>query len=98
MLRDFFLGIVKIHILYHADREPVYGKGLMSELGRHGYQIGPGTLYPILHGLEKEKYLTSYQETVEGKARRYYRITRKGRTALAEARMKVDELVREILD
>ncbi len=97
MLREFFLGIVKIHILYHADKVPVYGKGLMSELSRHGYHIGPGTLYPILHGLEKEKLLNSYRETVAGKVRRYYRITRSGRSALNEAQEKVQELVKEIL-
>ena len=97
MLRDFFLGIVKIHILYHADLTPIYGKGLMQELGRHGYQIGAGTLYPILHGMEREKLLNSYKQLVEGRVRRYYRITRKGRGALAEARSKVRELVAEIL-
>ena len=35
MLRDFFLGMVKIHILYHASKEEVYGVALMEELGRH---------------------------------------------------------------
>jgi DNA-binding PadR family transcriptional regulator len=98
MLRNFFLGIVKIHILYHADQTPVYGKGLMSELSRHGYHIGPGTLYPILHGLEKENLLKSSRQTVDGKMRRYYQITRKGRSAMAEARAKVRELVNEILE
>lgn len=98
MLRDFFLGIIKIHILYHAGQLPVYGKGLMSELSRHGYHIGPGTLYPILHGLEKENLLQSKKHTVDGKMRRYYSITSKGHTALLEARSKVRELVHEILE
>ena len=49
MLRDFFLGMMKIHILYHASQEQVYGAAMMEELGHHGYEISPGTLYPMLH-------------------------------------------------
>ena len=97
MLRDFFLGIVKVHILFHANRSPVFGKGLMQELSRHGYPIGPGTLYPILHGLEREKLLHSYPEKVEGRVRRYYRITSHGTQVLSEAQSKINELVQEIL-
>ena len=97
MLRDFFLGIVKIHILYHANQTPVFGKGLMQELTRHGYPIGPGTLYPILHGMEKDKLIQSYKENVGGKIRRYYRITSSGKKALLEAQLKISELVKEIL-
>ena len=40
----------------------------MQEISRHGYPIGPGTLYPILHGLEKEKLIHSYKETCRGKS------------------------------
>jgi len=98
MLRDFFLGIVKVHILFHANRSPVFGKGLMQELSRHGYTIGPGTLYPILHGLEREKLLNSYPEKVNGRVRRYYRITSHGTQVLSEAQSKISELVQEILE
>ncbi len=97
MLRDFFLGIVKIHILYHANQTPVFGKGLMQELSRHGYHIGPGTLYPILHGMEKDKLIQSHKENVGGKIRRYYRITAQGKKALLDAQSKISELVKEIL-
>ena len=98
MLRDFFLGMVKIHILYHASKEEVFGVALMEELGRHGFQLGPGTLYPVLHGLESEGLLFSERRPVDGKMRRYYRITEKGDRALWEARAKVRELVHEILE
>ncbi|NMC01995.1 MAG: PadR family transcriptional regulator, partial [Chloroflexi bacterium] len=47
--RELFLGFVKAHILYHAGREAVYGLWLIEELARHGYELSPGTLYPILH-------------------------------------------------
>ena len=60
MIRDFFLGFIKIHILHHASKEPVYGLWLIEELGHHGYKLSPGTLYPILHRLEEERLLKSY--------------------------------------
>jgi PadR family transcriptional regulator PadR len=96
LLPDFFLGFIRIHILYHASREEVFGLELMAELARHGYRVGPGTLYPILHGLESRQFLTSHKRLVHGKLRRYYLITPKGKKALAEARNKARELVNEI--
>lgn len=97
MIRDFFLGFIKIHILYHASKEPIYGLWLIEELDRHGYKLSPGTLYPILRSLEEKTLLESYQQTVEGKIRKYYKITLKGKEALAEARQKIKELVREVI-
>jgi len=97
MLRDFFLGFVKIHILHHAAQEPVYGLALIEELGRHGYEIGPGTLYPVLHSLEAEGYLVREDRVVHGKVRKYYAITAEGRRALDDARAKIAELVDEVL-
>jgi len=97
MLRYFFLGFVRIHILHHAAESAVFGSGIKEELARHGYDLSPGTLYPILHGLEKEGYLESYQEVVKGKARKYYRTTRDGSAALREAKDKIAELVKEVL-
>jgi len=94
--RDLFLGFVKTHILYHAGREPVYGLWLIDELARHGYELSPGTLYPILHRLEEEELLASERRVVEGKARKYYRLTDAGREALDEAREKAMELLGEI--
>ena len=78
MIRNIFLGFIRIHILYHASKEEIFGVKIMKELERHGYSISPGTLYPILHSLENQGYLTSRKEVVEGKVRKYYRITKKG--------------------
>ena len=97
MLRDFFLGFVKIHVLHHAAQEPVYGLALIDELRRHGYELGPGTLYPLLHSLEAAGYLAREDQVVGGKVRKYYAITEAGRLALAEARVKIAELVDEVL-
>lgn len=97
MIREFFLGFIKIHILYHAAQEAVYGAWLMRELARHGYDLSPGTLYPALHALEREGYLIREVRVVEGRQRKYYRITDRGQMVLAEARQKIAELVREVL-
>lgn len=97
ILRDLFLGFVRVHILYHASQEPAYGTWLIEELAEHGYKLSPGTLYPILHGLEEENLLTSYEEVIGGKVRKYYSITPAGRKVLKTAQKKVGELSREIL-
>jgi DNA-binding PadR family transcriptional regulator len=46
-------GLVPLHILYHAVKEEIYGQAMIGELRRHGYKLGPGTLYPMLHRLEE---------------------------------------------
>jgi PadR family transcriptional regulator PadR len=94
--RDLFLGFVKLHILHHAGREPVYGLWLIKELGRHGYRLSPGTLYPILHALEQEHLLARETRVVEGKSRKYYRLTATGRTALREGMSKARELMKAL--
>ena len=98
MIRDFFLGFIKIHILYHATQEPIYGLDFIHELETHGYQLSPGTLYPIMHKLEKKGYLTSNRQVVEGKVRKYYTATQQGKDALIEAYAKARELLDEISD
>ena len=94
--RDLFLGFVKLHILHHAGREPVYGLWLIEELGRHGYRLSPGTLYPILHALEQEHLLACETRVVAGKSRKYYRLTATGRTALREGMSKARELMKAL--
>jgi PadR family transcriptional regulator, regulatory protein PadR len=98
MLRDFFRGFIKIHILYHVSREEVYGVQFIDELARHGYQLSPGTLYPLLHSLEDSRYVEREDRIVDGKVRKYYRITHAGLDALQEARAKIRELVDEVLE
>jgi PadR family transcriptional regulator, regulatory protein PadR len=98
MLRDFFLGFIKIHVLHHAAHEPIYGVAMIAELARHGYQLSPGTLYPLLHSLEEQGYLAREDRVVEGRVRKYYVITQQGSAALQEAKQKIAELVHEVLE
>ncbi len=97
LTKMFFGGFVRLHVLYHAVKEPIFGVEMMEELGRHGYDVGAGTLYPMLHQLEEAGYLTSHVEVVAGKQRKYYRATPEGAAALQEAKSKLSELVSEVL-
>jgi DNA-binding PadR family transcriptional regulator len=96
--RHFFNGFIRLHILYHAAKEPVYGAEITEELVRHGYRLSQGTLYPTLHQLEELGYLRSSLRVVEGRRRRYYQVTRPGRTVLKQARKQLLELVAEVVE
>jgi len=98
LLKHFFGGFVRLHILHHAVLEPIYGVEMIEELGRHGYKLSPGTLYPILHDLAESGYLTSEDEVVDGKRRKNYRATKKGEKLLREGREKLRELFREVVE
>ena len=95
--RELFAGLIRLHILFHAAKGEIYGQWIIEELGRHGYRLSPGTLYPLLHGMEERGYLESVQQRSGRSVRRLYRATPLGREALAVARGKVRELFREIL-
>lgn len=94
-VRDILLAFVRVHVLHHAVKERVFGVGMMEELARHGYELGPGTLYPLLHRLETDGLLRSEVEVVRGKQRRYYTATPKGAKALERIRPQLGELVGE---
>jgi len=98
IVRDLFLAFVRVHILHHADKSPIFGLEMIEELGRHGYAMSPGTLYPLLNGLEQLGFLRSHHEAASGRRRKYYKATAKGRRMLAEAREKIRELVDEVLE
>ena len=97
-MNEFFRGFIKIHILHHAEKGPVFGLEMARELQRHGYeQVSPGTLYPALHALEEAGLLESRRQLDQGRWRRHYTITRKGRATLGAVRRQLVELVREVV-
>lgn len=71
---------------------------MIQELGRHGYRLSAGTLYPVLHGLERRGYLRSTREHVDSRIRRVYRATLEGRIALTAAKERVRELFGELFE
>ena len=98
IFRDTFLGFVRVHVLYHASKGRIFGAEMIQELRKHGYAMSPGTLYPILHALEKAKYLRSEQEVIGGKVRKYYQISALGRRIFSRLQEKVRELTSEVLE
>ena len=94
--RDIFAGLIRLHVLHHASREPIYGLEMIQELSRHGYRLGPGTLYPLLHGMEAQGLLRSKAASGGGRPRRVYTATAAGHKALKEGHEKVRELLREM--
>jgi PadR family transcriptional regulator len=98
MEHSFLTGLVPLHVLHHACKEPVFGLELIEELGRHGYRLSPGTLYPLLHGMETKGLLESRKELAVGRIRRVYRATAAGHKLLAMAKEKVRELFGELFE
>src|ERR1700741_3366038 len=94
--RHFFNGFIRLHVLYHAAKEPIYGAEITEELVRHGYRDNPGNTYPELHQLETLGYLRRRTRVVQGRRRRYYQATAAGKRVLNEARGKLQELVAEV--
>ena len=98
IVRKLFLGFIQIHILHHAKERPIFGAWILEELREHGYNISPGTLYPILHSMESDGLLIKEEKNVDGKIRKYYTTSKKGCLVLTEARKKAYELFKEIKD
>lgn len=97
--RFLYTGFIRLHVLHHAVHQPpIYGGAMIAELGRHGYKLSAGTLYPILHGLEKRGYLTSAERRSGSAARRVYSATETGREALATAKLRARELFGELFE
>lgn len=69
-------------VLALLKEKEMYGYQIIEELDRRSnsvFQMKEGTLYPILHGLEKDRLVTAREsETPQGRVRRYYAITEKG--------------------
>lgn len=96
--REILLGFWKAHILHHANGKPLHGQWVVTELRRHGYEISPGTLYPLLHRLERHGWLRCRKVPGGGlRARKNYRLTAKGRAVLALVRTQLAELYREVV-
>ncbi len=96
--RDLYSGLIRLHVLHHSVAEPIFGLGMIEELARHGYKISPGSLYPLLHGLEQKGYLRSVEERNGKSLRKLYRATPLGKKALEAAKNKVRELFRELME
>jgi DNA-binding PadR family transcriptional regulator len=95
--REILLAFWKIHILHHASEGPVHGQWITSELRRHGYEISPGTLYPLLNRMARYGWLSCRKNSDGARARKDYRLTAAGRKVLALLREQIEELHKEVV-
>ena len=94
--QELLKGLIRLHILHHASEGEFYGQWIIQELARHGYALSPGTLYPMLHGLERRGYLKSRTKRTGRTFRRMYRATAIGREANKIVKIQVRELTGEM--
>lgn len=97
IIRKIFNGLIYIHILHHGSKEWFYGSWMIDELKEHGYNISPGTLYPILRLMVEDELLYKEEKNVNGKIRKYYTNTEKGNLLLSDLKGNLKELVYEVL-
>ena len=96
--REILLSFWKVHILHHAREEPIHGQWVLTELRRHGYEISPGTLYPLLHRMQRHGWLKGRKVPGGGpRARTDYRLTAEGQKVLALVRERLKELSEEVI-
>ena len=99
LTREILLGFWKVHILHHAAEHPVVGQWILTELRRHGYDISPGTLYPLLKRMERAGWLRGKSDPDAGlRGRRYYHLTPAGAAVLSVLREAVVELHHEVVE
>ena len=91
-------GLVRLHVLREAAREPIFGAAMMDELERHGFRLSAGTLYPLLHALERRGLLASDIRHIGPASRRVYWATPRGQEALAAAAGPLGDLYHELLE
>jgi DNA-binding PadR family transcriptional regulator len=97
--REILLSFWKVHILHHAAEGPVVGQWMINELRRHGYEVSPGTLYPMLNRMEQRGWLRCERDPAGGpKARKDYYLTDKGKEVLEQVKARVEELHHELLE
>jgi DNA-binding PadR family transcriptional regulator len=95
--REILLAFWKVHILHHASEAPIHGQWIITELRRHGYEISPGTLYPLLNRMTRYGWLSCRKNADGARARKDYRLTPVGRKVLALVREQVEELYQEVV-
>lgn len=79
--KELLKGTTPLLVLSVLKTNDLYGYRIIRELeirSEYAFEMSEGTLYPILHALEKERFLQSYWDEVDGRRRKYYHITKKG--------------------
>ena len=76
------------------------GFWMIEELRRHGYEMSPGTIYPLLHSLQKKGYLSVEVKREGRRAWREYSATKEGKrtTSWSPTKRKLRELFHELIE
>ena len=96
--KNLVRGLLRFHILHRASNKPVFGLELIREFRKKGYDLSPGTLYPVLQSLAESGLLASEKTLVSGKIRKTYRATPQGDASLKWGKERVRELFGELCD
>ena len=96
--KDLVRGLIRLHILHHAGKSPIFGLWMIRELRHHGYELSPGTLYPVLQRMEENGLLESDRTLVDGKIRKTYRATPDGKASLDRGKARIQELFGELFE
>ena len=92
--KSLISGSMTMLILRLLDEKDMYGYEMIEALrakSQNVFELKAGTLYPLLHMLEEKQFVTSYEQEVLGKVRKYYSITTDGRAHLEEKRTQWQE-------
>ncbi len=85
--KELLKGSTTMLILEMLSKENMYGYQIikkLSEKSQNVFELKEGTLYPILHTLEEDGFITSYWDETSAKKRKYYAITEKGKKNLKQ--------------
>jgi DNA-binding PadR family transcriptional regulator len=93
--KNLHVDFIELHIMHHAAEAPLYGLWMIEELARHGYRLSASHLYPRFHRLERDALVRREDKVVDGKLRKYYRLTAQGRSYLKKQKLRLMELVGE---
>lgn len=88
--KSLFSGSMTMLVLKLLEEKDMYGYEMietLKERSNYVFEMKAGTLYPLLHSLVVKKCLTTYEEEVHGKKRKYYSITSIGKLLLKEKEM-----------
>ena len=87
MNAQFKKGVLELIVLESVRQKDMYGYEMIDTLKKRSenvFELKAGTLYPLLHGLEEKQFVTSYEQEVLGKVRKYYQITGEGKKHLEQ--------------
>jgi DNA-binding PadR family transcriptional regulator len=92
--KSLLSGSMTLLLLKLLEEKDMYGYEMIETLRERSnnvFELKAGTLYPLLHGMEKSQLLKSYEEEYLGKTRKYYSITKEGKKTLEKKKAEWNE-------